>query len=318
MGLAVTELAFLPLGQDSSAWAYKIKTGDGCSYFLKLLKKVANQAGLRVPRFLQDEGIAGVIGPLPALSGALSAEADGYGLILYPFVEGATGKVGGMSEQQWIDFGKLLRRIHDAALPSDITRVIPQESFAPAGSGSVRRLDAHIATKTFAEAGEQALAQFWQTRREEILTLLASAEELGQRLAKAGLPPVLCHADIHTNNVLIDTDGRLWIVDWDDTVLAPVERDLMFVVGGISRRLVGPREEAHFLRGYGATAIDPLALAYYRYAWAVSDIGAYGEQVFFRPDLGPATRVEAVDWFKSLFSRGAIVSIAFASRYDAA
>src|SRR5436853_7829208 len=49
--------------------------------------------------------------------------------------------------------------------------------------------------------------------------------------------------------------------------------------------LVGPREEELFLQGYGATTVDPLALTYYRYAWAVSDIGAFGAQVFLRPDL---------------------------------
>ena len=61
------------------------------------------------------------------------------------------------------------------------------------------------------------------------------------------------------------------------------------------------------------TRNGPLALAYYRYAWAVSDIGSYGEQVFFRPDLGPNTRREGVGDFKGLFAPGEIVTIAFAS-----
>ena len=87
----------------------------------------------------------------------------------------------------------------------------------------------------------------------------------------------------------------------------------MFVVGGISSKLVGPREEARFFQGYGATALDPLALAYYRYAWAVGDIGAFGEEVFFRPDLGPDTRRAAVDLFMGLFRPGEIVELAFAS-----
>ena len=151
--------------------------------------------------------------------------------------------------------------------------------------------------------------QFARKRR----ALLDRAEDLGRRLAEAAPPLVLCHADIHTGNVLLDAEGRVWIVDWDETILAPRERDLMFVVGGISSKLVGPREEALFFRGYGATDVDPLALAFYRYAWAVGDIGAFGEEVFFRPDLGPVTRRAAVDMLMGLFQPGEIVALALAS-----
>jgi len=123
----------------------------------------------------------------------------------------------------------------------------------------------------------------------------------------------MCHADIHTANVLLDDDGRVWFVDWDEATLAPRERDLMFVVGGISATLVGPQEEAHFFAGYGPTAIDPLALAYYRYAWAVADIGAFGEEILFRPDLGAASRRVTLDLLMGLFKPGEIVALAHAS-----
>jgi len=118
--------------------------------------------------------------------------------------------------------------------------------------------------------------------------------------------------------VLLDANQQVWIVDWDETLLAPKERDLMFVVGGISSELVGPREEELFFQGYGATTLDRLALAYYRYAWAVSDIGDFGAQVFFRPDLGQVTRRAAVKLFMGLFMPGQIVALAFASGDQAA
>lgn len=317
-GLAVTELTFLPLGHDASAWVYRVRTADDGAYFLKVRLGVASAAGLLVPRFLHDHGIARVVAPLPTASGALWTEAGGYALILYPFVAGATGMERGMAEQQWIDYGALLRQVHATALAPDLAPVMPRDDFTPAWAGMVRRLDAHIGARTFAKPAAQTLAQFWQARREEIRTLLARADDLGRRLARAAPPLVLCHADIHTANLLLDAGGRVWIVDWDETILAPRERDLMFVVGGISRTLVGPHEEALFFQGYGATAIDPLALAYYRYAWAVGDIGAYGEQVFFRPDLGLVTKRAAVEEFMSLFAPGNIVALAFASGDGAA
>jgi hypothetical protein len=66
-----------------------------------------------------------------------------------------------------------------------------------------------------------------------------------------------------------------------------------------------------FFQGYGTTTVDALAIAYYRYARAVSDIGYIGEQVCFRPDLGSAGKRTAVERFMHLFQPGSNVSQAF-------
>jgi spectinomycin phosphotransferase len=121
---------------------------------------------------------------------------------------------------------------------------------------------------------------------------------------------VLCHADIHTNNLLVEPNGALWVVDWDETRLAPRERDLMFVIGGISASFINPQQEAWCRAGYGPIAINPLALAYYRYAWALSDIGDFAAQVVLRPDLGPVSREAALNACMGLFAPGEIVAIA--------
>jgi spectinomycin phosphotransferase len=253
------------------------------------------------------------VAPLPTATGALWAAAGGYAAILYPFLAGATGMARGLSEQQWVAYGALLRQVHETVPGPDLARVMGRESFTPDGADMVRRLDAQIGARTFDDPAARELATLWRARRADIRLLLDRAEALGRRLAATGPRLVLCHADIHTNNVLLDDDGRVWFVDWDDTVLAPRERDLMFVVGGLRSGLVGPREEARFFEGYGATAVDPLALAYYRYARAVSDLGYEGEQVFFRPDLGPDTKREAVERVRRLFRPGYLVALAFAS-----
>ena len=316
-GLAVADLAFLPLGHDSSAWVYHVQTDAGGSYFLKVRTSVANEPSLLVPRYLQDHGVAHAVAPLPATSRQLWAAAGDFALILYPFIDGTTGMEHGMSDAQWIDYGASLRQIHTTVIAPDLARIMRHELFVPEWAAMVKRLDAHISTRTFDDPAMGELATFWQERRDEIRALASRAEELGQRLAPMALPFVICHADIHTNNVLLDTEQQAWIVDWDETILAPKERDLMFVVGGISSELVGPREEELFFQGYGSTTVDPLALAYYRHAWAVGDIGSFGEEIFFRPDLGAKTRHRAVRLFLGLFQPGEIVALAHASDHAA-
>lgn len=121
---------------------------------------------------------------------------------------------------------------------------------------------------------------------------------------------MLCHADVHPNNVLIDTDDHLWIVDWDEVLLAPKECDLMMGVGGLGSYPAGPREATWFLRGYGSAAIDPIALAYYRHARAVGDIGAYGAEALLLPAAGEATKRNAVQRLMKGFAPGSIVPLA--------
>jgi spectinomycin phosphotransferase len=90
---------------------------------------------------------------------------------------------------------------------------------------------------------------------------------------------VPCHTDIHAGNVLIGSDGAIHIVDWDAPRLAPRERDLMFVGGGVAGTWNQPEEVDLFYRGYGAMEVDPAALAYYRYERIVEDIAVGCEQV---------------------------------------
>jgi spectinomycin phosphotransferase len=149
------------------------------------------------------------------------------------------------------------------------------------------------------------LADFWLACRPVIAQLLERAETLGAQLATGTPGFVLCHADIHKGNLLIDAHGDLRVVDWDGLVLAPRERDLMFVVGGVVvPPPVQPREEELFFRGYGPVDLDHLALAYYRCAWAVQDIGAYAEEVFLRAGTDEATRSRSATAFKALFAPG--------------
>lgn len=312
-GLPIARLTFLPLGHDSSAWVYRARTADKRDYFLKVRTRVENEAGLLVPHHLRACGISRVVAPLPTITGELWAQAGDHAAILYPFVAGVTGRERGLSPRQWADYGAILRQIHEVALTADLARLVRRETFAPAGAAAIRRLDAQIGTRTFDDPIAQELAGFWRARRGTIRTLVDRAEELGKRLAAARPAFVLCHADIHTGNVLLDPEGRVWIVDWDETMLAPRERDLMFVVGGIGAGWVAPDGEAQFFRRYGAAVVEPLALAYYRFAWAVGDIGAFGEEVLFRPDLGPVTRRAAVDLFIGQFRPGNIVALAFAA-----
>jgi spectinomycin phosphotransferase len=209
--------------------------------------------------------------------------------------------------------GVALRQIHAVPPTPELTRMVGREAFRPTRRELIADLEALLTTTAADDPLAGELAGFWRARQGVIDGLVERAATLGRHLARSSFPRVLCHGDLHTWNVLVDADQQPWIVDWDEAILAPQERDLMFVVGGIGHGLVRPDDTDRFFQGYGQAEVDPCLLAYYRTAWAVQDIAAYGEQVLMTPTLGAATRRAAVDGFVDLFAPGNIVDLARAS-----
>ena len=112
--------------------------------------------------------------------------------------------------------------------------------------------------------------------------------------------------------MLIRTDGQLpvlYIVDWDAPLLAPKERDLMFIGGGIDNIWKNKHDESIFYEGYGKANIDFAMLAYYRYERVIEDLAAYGEQLLLT-DEGGADREEAYERFTGNFEPGQTIEIA--------
>ncbi len=318
-GISITALTFLPLGHDSATSVYRVHATDGATYFLKVRTGTRfSEPSLVVPRYLHEQGVPHLIAPLPTITHALWISVNDFALSLYSFIDGRMAADVGLSDQDWVAFGAMMKQIHTSPLTPGLTQIVPRETFTPRRRSVIDDLEAAIARGAFANLAERELAAFWRARHAEIHKLVARADELGRRLRQASAPLVLCHADMHTWNVLVDTAGQFWLVDWDETILALKERDLMFVVGGIGGGGFGPHQTACFLRGYGDTAIDQRALVYYRYAWAVQDLAAFGEEVFFLPDFGEETRRAAVHYFMGQFEPGGIVALARESDDDAA
>ncbi|RIQ16909.1 phosphotransferase family protein, partial [Jiangella rhizosphaerae] len=123
------------------------------------------------------------------------------------------------------------------------------------------------------------LAAAWRDGAELLGALTARAAVLGARLRDRPARAVVCHTDGHLGNVLLGDDA-VWLIDWDDATLAPPERDLMFVVGGLPGYApVGERELRWFAAGYGAVEVDADRLAYYRAVRALADLTEFAAEL---------------------------------------
>jgi spectinomycin phosphotransferase len=284
-GLQIADVAFLPLGADSNTAVYRLMAADKTSYFLKLRSGVFDVTSVMLPKFLSEQGITQIIAALTTLDHQLWTTLDDFTVTLYPFVEGRNGFDLKPTDSQWLEFAAALKTVHSSKLPETLKSQIRHETFTPKWRGLVKSFMQRVEVETFADPTSVKLAALLKAKRAEIMRLIAQAECLAAALQRQSPEFVLCHSDIHAWNILIDTSGALYIVDWDDPILAPKERDLMFVGAGLGI-CDSPAQEALFYQGYGQAEINCIALAYYRCERIVQDIAAYCEQILLNDEGG--------------------------------
>ncbi|MBC8264745.1 MAG: aminoglycoside phosphotransferase family protein [Anaerolineales bacterium] len=312
-GLLVVQVVFLPFGADLNTAVYRVVADDETPYFLKLRSGIFDETSVALPKFLSDQGIVQIIASLPTRTGQLWASLDAFKLILYPFVEGHNGFEVDLSDRHWSDFGTALKSIHTAVVPPALIRRIRQETYSPQWRGIVKTFLEGVGNGAVDDPVAVELAAFLKIKRDEILDLVGRAERLAQALQARSPEFILCHSDIHAGNILIDSNDAFYIVDWDDPILAPKERDLMFIGGGQMGAWRTPQEEETlFYQGYGQTEVDPRALAYYRYERIIQDIAVYCEQLFLT-DEGGEDREQSLQYLKSNFLPNGVLEIAYNS-----
>lgn len=275
-GIEVAVLTFLPLGADMNASVYKAQTHDQTCYFVKLKRGHHHDIGIEIVELLHDAGINEIIPPVKTISGRSTQQIEDFTLIVYSFVNGQDGFSIDLTNSQWVKLGHALRQVHEIDVPPSIQNRIRKEVYSPKWREVVRSLYTHIEAEPTGDAVAFNLLKFMQENILSIHRLVDRAEQLGQKLQNQSHKLVLCHSDIHGGNVLIAGNGNIYIVDWDDPIMAPKERDLMFIGGGVANVWNKPHERELFYTGYGTTEVNLTILAYYRHERIVEDIAEYG------------------------------------------
>jgi Phosphotransferase enzyme family len=278
-GIDLTGLEKVHHGADSNADLWRGVSAQGDSYAIKL-SGGGTAAGLIVSAELVRHGLAGVPAPSRTVDGRLWSERDDRRLSLVPWVSDERAYDGRTTAAHWRAFGDLLAGLHGTAVTEELARVLPRETHTHDKQSAITRaLDHRLRGVT---AGDDPLvrtvAREW-FGADLVSTVLQPADALGAELRRReDLPYSICHADPHQGNLLLGKEGEVWLIDWDDVILAPRERDLMFVIGGVFGH---PNEDQlrWFFEGYGEVRVDPARLAYYRCVRALEDVGAFAADV---------------------------------------
>ncbi|WP_295978822.1 phosphotransferase [uncultured Variovorax sp.] len=318
-GLHDIRAKFLPPGADEHSAAFRIDASDGAAYFLKLRRNSFDRNAIAVPAFLhREKGVEAVMAPVATTSGQLSVQGEGFDAALYPFFNGSAGFERAMTDGQWIKLGAAVGAIHRAELPASLSAALPRERYDHHWREGVRRYQRRFINAVKGDEIAMRFLAFWEEHAEEIDNIVYRSEQLASILLERTPQLVPCHADLHAGNVLVGDGNRLAIVGWNALMLAPKERDLMFIGGGgVGHAWNQPHEEALFLEGYGAKKedVDAVALAYYRHERIVKSLLGFCDRMF-DGTASAEDREESLRQMHSQFMPDDVVAIAHRS-YDA-
>jgi spectinomycin phosphotransferase len=196
---------------------------------------------------LFQRGIERVSHPRPSLSGALHEPLGEDVLVVYDYFDALRVDVTSIDTEP---VGELIGRVHalrginateERFEPPYAVELWPTLAMA---RDTVPRNPAEAHLQGFLNRQWEALGEEWR-----------SFQQIGQRCRAAVSNFVITHGD-WPFNVLRDKAGELYLVDWDELLLAPAERDLWF-----------PQRDAAFMSGYQRQRPDyvenELATAYY-------------------------------------------------------
>jgi spectinomycin phosphotransferase len=316
-GVDAAEMEEIEAGADAAARAWRVVSADRRRLFLKV-RLGGRPAAILLPRLLRDLGMDEPIAALTTLSGAGWLDIHGWTAVVMPLVDGPTALEAGLDLAGWRQLGCFAARLHATTVPPDLRAALGVDRFGREATNHAWTIDTRIEALDPAglDIESTVVREGWLSRRALIRRLIQLSETLAARIRSRDQAAITrslvpCHADLHAGNILLDAEGRIRIVDWDESILAPRERDLMFVRGSVVAGRVADEEADAFEAGYGAVRIDRELLAHYRVDWAVQDVSGYAWEVLYRPDRDPPTRPRARQRFMGQFDPGGQVEGAF-------
>jgi spectinomycin phosphotransferase len=270
-GLAISSLEFVPVGWASAGYSL---TADGSQYFLKLWpdRRRASGALDRLP-FVQELHAHGLRVPYPLATktNELWVHVPAGVIALFPFLTGETLPDWPIWPRSvLLEIGRTVGQLH--SIPLDLPfredfAVKTREQLRPYYGGEVLRpYESELATQV---------------------------DRLDRLQARARCVPsrfVVSHTDLYGNNMLVDQDGRISVLDWDDMRLAPPEYDLSLLLHGVQ-----PMDASALTTVLEVYPIRPLRLelfAFFLLRRALDDFTAR-VVVLADPELGAAEAADA-------------------------
>jgi Ser/Thr protein kinase RdoA (MazF antagonist) len=267
-GFKITNITPGPRG--FVAETYIIDTSNE-RYFAKVVKisrySENIEAGLPALIELHEAGFDQISYPIATIDQQLSVKFDGSILTLYNFIEGEW-----TFDYDFEAYVALMAKIHQTTIRTPLIR----EAFdiTPVMNALRRELD-DLEKSTYTNPHQRKLQDIINEYRHELAADMANFDAIVRHVRQTNIPFVLTHGDA-SGNILQASSGKLYMIDWDDMLLAPRERDIWFHVGT-------NQATAEFLpiyqRYFPSYQVDASLFAFYLYKRYFEDVEGWCDKI---------------------------------------
>ena len=231
-GLAIGNVVDAP--RQFVAETYILECKD-VKYFCKIVTKPLFiqplVKSLPVLNELRLQGLERVNYPIPTKRGKLYLKENGALIVLFNYIDAKQSE-----NYDFYSLGKLIATVHDMA--SKVSLPVAKEGFVYQYAGTFEKQFNDIITSTSSDEIAQLLKALLTKYLEEINHDYTNFMQLCQVLKTKEFAMVITHGD-PGGNILAKSPTELYLIDWDNILLAPPERDTWFF-----------QHETEFIRGY--------------------------------------------------------------------
>ncbi len=275
-GITIAQFSYLQRGWGGDCYLIECATRE--HLFLKIHNETtsfdtaASSRSFYLPLMYQlhAKGILqNIPHPIPTLKGELSLSVSSFELVITNFIEGHVIGFGVLPANILAKLAEQVGILHRSRTLLSFNHpfierfeIIPDDDF-------LNLFDMLNDLTIENRAGQLQLGGVLLPQKNTIYYGLDNLKAAQDYARNAHAPKVICHTDLHGANLMTDNKDTLYILDWENAMIAPMEHDMIFFAGESNFwEVFWP----HYTSRFGDAKIDCELLRFYFYRRSLEDI----------------------------------------------
>lgn len=279
----IETIRFIPKGEEG--YVYFVKTEDGNNFLLKIQKPNEH-----IDYFLAAKSVSClhyyhklhyVVAPIQTLDRKNIVKYEDKWLSLFPFIKGKSLYETGDFKWELDRIAKMMADLHNAGI--ETFDQLPKEKFQNPFEKTIVKL-LYVSEHHDANSNryQHMTAELFLKQKTDIEATLAKMREMQKKLSGTSINLAITHGDANFANILRDNEANLYLVDWGEIGIAPVERDMLSFIEVDGKPLDFKRFLSSYLVNRPQTLLNHEVFEFYLYRWCLQEIADYGSRILLQ------------------------------------